>query len=98
MTDFFSEFLHISQIYCIKEETSPNNSQNQGSAKQDVSQIIDQTLISQTDRNLAEDEQINEILGLYKHGEGSEIEDSESEADELSIDRSGSKQIHWESI
>lgn len=95
MTDFFSEFLHISQIYCIKEETSPKNSQKQESTKQDVSQIIDQTLISQTDRNLAEDEQIEEILGLYKHGEGSEDEESESETEEMSIERSGPRQIIW---
>ena len=59
MTDFFSEFLHISQIYTLNNEEEPEKQKEEGPEESG------QVLISQRTRKRKEQDQINEIIDLY---------------------------------
>ena len=56
MTDFFSEFLHVSQVYTLPTDTPPANREETESG---------QVLISQRTRKRPEQDQIDEIVNLY---------------------------------
>ena len=60
MSDFFREFVHISQIYTKKEGEEE---------KEAVPEKKTQILISQTTRGENEETQLQELLGLYQKKE-----------------------------
>ena len=74
MTDFFSEFLHVSQIYTLNNEESPDKKDE---LKKEEIDDPAQVLISQRTRKRKEQDQIQEIVDLYTQKEIKEEEHNE---------------------
>ena len=62
MADFFSEFLHVSQVYTIATDDKSPANEAPKPADQDPPE---QVLISQRTRKCKEQDQIQEIIDLY---------------------------------
>jgi hypothetical protein len=72
MTDFFSEILHVSQVYTLPNEDKPLDSDEPKNKEEAES---GQVLISQRTRKRNEQDQIDEIINLYKKDSKDEDED-----------------------
>ena len=91
MSDFFSEFLHVSQIYSEnKEEKTPQKEDppkkedepNKPEKAEDAPKKENQVLISQRTRKRTEQDQIQEIIDLYYQKDSKSDEAEETDISE----------------